>query len=166
MTNMPRASYQFRRYWTRHCAGMPGSCHREDGRITWDCMKPMVVLMIDDNSEDRSAYRRFLEPSGNYVIHEAEDGEMGLDIARRLRPNCILLSLKLKDQSGLEVLGKLMDEASLSAIPVIMISTGIAKVVIDAALSFGASHFLIKGQFDAMALDTAIRESVVKQTSR
>ena len=128
-------------------------------------MKPNMVLIIDDNSADRSAYRRFLEPSGSYVIHEAEDGEMGLDMARQLRPNCILLGLKLKDQSGLEVLVKLMDEASTSTIPVIMISTGIAKVVVDAALSFGASHFLIKGKFDARALDAAIRESVAKPTN-
>jgi two-component system sensor histidine kinase UhpB len=129
-------------------------------------MKPMMILIIDDNSEDRSAYRRFLEPFGSYVIHEAEDGEIGLDMARRLRPNCILLGLKLKDQSGLEILVKLMDETSTSTIPVIMISTGIAKVVVDAALSFGASHFLIKGKFDAMALDSAIRESLAKSTNQ
>jgi PleD family two-component response regulator len=128
-------------------------------------MKPMMILIIDDNSEDRSAYRRFLEPFGGYVIQEAEDGKMGLDMARQLLPNCILLGLKLQDQSGLEVLVKLMDEASTSAIPVIMISTEIAKVVVDAALSFGASHFLIKGKFDATALDAAIRESIARQAS-
>ncbi len=131
-----------------------------------DGMKPMMILIIDNNSEDRSAYRRFLEPSGSYDIHEAENGEMGLDMARRLRPSCILLGLKLKDQSGLEVLVKLIEEVSTSTIPVIMVSTGIAKVVVDAALSFGASHFLIKGKFDAAALDAAIRESVTKQTGR
>lgn len=123
----------------------------------------MTILIIEDNSADRSAYRRFLETSG-YVILEAEDGKTGLDMARQLRPSCVLLSLKLKDQSGLEVLVSLMDETATSAIPVIMISTGIAKVVIEAALSFGASHFLIKGKFDATALDAAIRESVAKQS--
>ena len=95
----------------------------------------MTILIIDDNSVDRSAYRRFLETSDGYVIFEAEDGKAGLDMAQQLRPNCILLSLKLKDQSGLEVLVKLRDEASTSVTPVIMISTGIAKVVVDAALS-------------------------------
>ena len=124
----------------------------------------MTILIIDDNSADRTAYRRFLEASGGDVIFEAEDGAMGLDMAQRLRPNCILLGLKLKDQSGLEVLVKLRDEASTSATPVIMISTGIAKVVVDAALSFGASHFLIKGTFDAAALIAAIRESVAAST--
>jgi PleD family two-component response regulator len=107
-----------------------------------------------------------LETSGGYVIFEAEDGTMGLDMAQHLRPNCILLGLKLKDQSGLEVLVKLMEEASTSTIPVIMISTGITKVVVDAALSFGASHFLIKGKFDATALNAAIRESVAKSTNQ
>lgn len=129
-------------------------------------MKPMTILIIDDNSADRSAYRRFLETSGGYVICEAEDGKMGLDMAQQLRPNCILLSLKLKDQSGLEVLVKLMEETSTSTIPVIMLSTGITKVVVDAALSFGASHFLIKGKFDATALTAAIRESVAKSTQQ
>src|SRR5689334_4604768 len=124
----------------------------------------MTILIIDDNSVDRSAYRRFLETSDGYVIFEAEDGKAGLDMAQQLRPNCILLSLKLKDQSGLEVLVKLRDEASTSVTPVIMISTGIAKVVVDAALSFGASHFLIKGKFDATALNAAIRESVAAST--
>lgn len=126
----------------------------------------MTILIIDDNSADRSAYRRFLEPFGDYVIHEAEEGELGLDMTHQLRPDCILLGLKLKDQSGLEVLVKLMDEASTSTIPVIMISTGIAKVVVDAALSFGASHFLIKGKFDGTALDAAIREAVAKPTNQ
>lgn len=126
----------------------------------------MTILIIDDDSANRSAYRHFLETSGGYVIFEAEDGTMGLDMAQHLRPNCILLGLKLKDQSGLEVLVKLMEEASTSTIPVIMISTGITKVVVDAALSFGASHFLIKGKFDATALNAAIRESVAKSTNQ
>jgi PleD family two-component response regulator len=129
-------------------------------------MQSKRVLIIDDNAADRSAYRSFLEPFGSYLVHEAEDGEMGLAMARQLLPNCILLGLKLKDQSGLEVLAKLMDKTSTSAIPVIMISTGIAKVVVDAALSFGASHFLIKGKFDATALDAAIRASVATSTSQ
>ena len=124
----------------------------------------MTILIIENDSADRSACRRFIETTGGYVIFEAEDGKTGLDMAQQLRPNCILLSLKLKDQSGLEVLVKLRDEASTSAIPVIMISTGIAKVVVDAALSFGASHFLIKGKFDATALTAAIRESVSAST--
>jgi CheY-like chemotaxis protein len=123
----------------------------------------MTILIIDDDAAHRASYRSFLESTGNYVIHEAEDGKTGLEIAREMRPDCILLQLKLREQSGLEVLVKLVNETS---IPVIMISSRIADVVIEGALSFGASHFLIQGNFDATALDAAIRESVEKQTGR
>jgi DNA-binding NarL/FixJ family response regulator len=126
----------------------------------------MTVLIIDDDAANRSAYRNFLRTAGGYVIYEAEDGTRGLDLARELRPDCILLQLKLKEQSGLEILIQLVNEVPTSAIPVIMVSSSIASVVIEGALSFGASHFLIQGNFDATALDTAIRESVAKQTSR
>lgn len=145
---------------------MSGSCHCDEEPDNAGVLKPMTILIIEDNSADRSAYRRFLELTGGYVVCEAEDGKAGLDMASQLRPDCILLQLKLKDESGLEVLVKLLEETATTAIPVIMISSDVAKVVVDAALSFGASHFLIKGKFDAAALDAAIRESVTKPTNQ
>ena len=121
----------------------------------------ITVLIIDDNPVDRQTYRRFLEEaSPAYLVHEARDGRSGLDAVDLLQPDCVLLDLKLTDQSGYEVLDRLAGEGSLRRIPVVMLSGLTMKALADGARSLGAHSYLIKGRFDKKELDNTVRAAL------
>lgn len=118
------------------------------------------ILIIDDSETDRYIFRRYLGKSlARYEVHEARDGKSGITLAERLNPDCILLDLRLIDQSGYEVLGHLV---GLERPPkrTVIILTGLGRDILqEEALSLGATGFLVKGKTDAAALDLAIRRA-------
>lgn len=62
-----------------------------------------TVLLVDDCLEDRETYRRYLlaDSEYNYTIWEAQSGEEGLELCRRLQPDGVLLDYLLPDLDGL-----------------------------------------------------------------
>ena len=119
----------------------------------------IVLLIIDDNQVDRHTYRRYLEhASVEYEVHEAEDAKSGLDLVRQLSPNCVLLDLRLNQESGFEILSELAQ--SQPRLPVIMLTAASWKPLEQGALSLGAYAYLVKGRTDAETLDRTIREAI------
>ena len=121
----------------------------------------IVLLIIDDNQVDRHTYRRYLEhASAEYEVREAEDAKSGLDLVRQLRPDCVLLDLRLNQESGFEILSELTQPQSQSQPPVIMLTAASWKPLEKGALSLGAYAYLVKGRTDAEMLDRTIREAI------
>ena len=67
----------------------------------------MRVLLIDDSTVVRSRLVRLLEDLGGIDVREAEDGPDGLACARRERPDAVILDIRLRTGSGLDVLREL-----------------------------------------------------------
>ncbi len=66
--------------------------------------RPIRVLLVDDHTVVRQGTRSALETTTDIkVIAEAEDGQRALDMAVRLRPDVMLLDIRLKGMSGIEV---------------------------------------------------------------
>jgi CheY-like chemotaxis protein len=72
----------------------------------------LTVLIVDDHPAFRASARTLLEDEGYEVVGEAEDGESGLRLARKLEPDLVLLDIALPDLSGLEVAERLSDAPS------------------------------------------------------
>lgn len=72
----------------------------------------MKVLLIDDSTVVRSRLVRLLEDLGGIDVEEAEDAPDGLACARRGRPDAVILDIRLRTGSGLEVLRELKREPS------------------------------------------------------
>ena len=66
-----------------------------------------TVLIVDDHAGFRAGARRMLEAGGWDVIGEAADGAAGVDAARQMAPDVVLLDLNLPDASGLELVADL-----------------------------------------------------------
>ncbi len=79
------------------------------------------ILICDDEEALRALVRAALG-SGGYSFAEAEDGDRALELARRLRPDLILLDVMMPGRSGLEVLAELRADPALAAIPVIVVT--------------------------------------------
>jgi DNA-binding NarL/FixJ family response regulator len=67
-------------------------------------MEPMsTILIIDDDPRFRAQASDLLEADGFVVIGQAVDGVSGLEAARALRPDFVLLDIGLPDVEGFEV---------------------------------------------------------------
>lgn len=69
------------------------------------------MLIVDDHAGFRAAVRAFLEDGGFEVVGEASDGRSAIDAIRRLRPEIVLLDVKLPDRDGFAVAALLPDGA-------------------------------------------------------
>jgi DNA-binding NarL/FixJ family response regulator len=68
---------------------------------------PTSVLIVDDHPSFRLSARRMLEADGYAVVGEAEDGAAGIEAARALGPDLVLLDVQLPDIDGFEVAERL-----------------------------------------------------------
>jgi len=97
-------------------------------------------LLVDD-SEAVLAYAS-ASLAGLYDVATAVNGRLGLQKARALRPEAMLLDLSMPEMNGVEVLEQMQAEAELAAIPVIVVSSERARA--EDCLRRGAIAFLEK----------------------
>jgi signal transduction histidine kinase/CheY-like chemotaxis protein len=105
----------------------------EPGRAGW-------ALVIDDDEEARTVLQEFLVSEG-FRVTMARDGEDGLRIARKVRPDIITLDAMLTGMDGWTVLSELKADPMLADIPVVMVAMGADKRM---GYHLGAADFLTK----------------------
>lgn len=99
-----------------------------------------VVLIIDDDDEIRNVLHKYLNKLG-YQVESADNGELGLQLARKLLPDVIILDVLMPKMDGWEVLSHLKANVELAHIPVIILSVMDEK---NMGYSLGASDYLVK----------------------
>jgi signal transduction histidine kinase/DNA-binding response OmpR family regulator len=88
--------------------------------------KDGIVLVIDDDTIICEILRYELTQLG-YAVAVALDGEKGLELAYKLRPDAIFLDVNLPNMDGWQLLSVLKNDACLAQLPVIMISVNVDK---------------------------------------
>jgi len=104
----------------------------------------ITVLYIEDNLSNFELVKRVLVQRPHVRLVPAMQGRLGLDLARRHRPEVILLDLHLPDIRGDEVLRRLGEMPETRAIPVIMISADATAGQPARLLAAGARAYLTK----------------------
>ena len=99
-----------------------------------------IVLVIDDEPTVRDLFQTYLSKLG-YQVALASGGDEGLRLARKLRPNAILLDVMMPGMDGWMVLSALKTDPALAEIPVIMASMIEER---NLGYSLGASDYLVK----------------------
>ena len=82
---------------------------------------PKKVMIVEDNELNMKLFRDLIEASG-YETVRTRDGLQALDLARRHRPDLILMDIQLPEVSGLEVTKWLKEDDELHSIPVIAVT--------------------------------------------
>ncbi len=80
------------------------------------------VLLIDDNEEFCEITRLWLHHTWRYRVVTAGNGPAGIDLAKKHRPDVILLDVKMPVMDGGRVAEFLMEDASTSDIPIIFLT--------------------------------------------
>ena len=99
------------------------------------------VLVVDDELDIRSLLSEFL-PGEGYQVLLAVNGEEAIDLAKREKPQAILLDVRMPGIDGVETCRRLKAEEKTKFIPVIMI-TAFADNKMD-AIDAGADDFVYK----------------------
>lgn len=116
---------------------------------------PIVILMADDDADDRMLAKDALEESR--VLNElrfVEDGEELMDYLTRKgkysdpatspRPGLVLLDLNMPKKDGREALKEIKSDPNLRRIPVVIMTTSKAEEDVFRSYDFGASSFITK----------------------
>jgi DNA-binding NarL/FixJ family response regulator len=100
------------------------------------------VLLVDDQELLRSGFRMILEAAGDVrVVGEASDGGEGAEAARRLRPDVVLMDVRMGAIDGIEATRRIV---AADAGRVVVLTTFDLDEYVYAALRAGASGFLLK----------------------
>jgi len=124
------------------------------------------VLVVEDDPSIAIGLRINLESEG-YDVHVAEDGDAGLEMARRLDPDLLVLDLMMPKRNGLEVLHELRSEGR--TMPIIILSAKAGEMDKVAGLELGAEDYVAKPFSLAELLArvrAALRRSAVVQAPR
>jgi DNA-binding NtrC family response regulator len=115
-----------------------------------------VILTIDDEENIRGSFRMFLEDY-DYQILEAKNGQEGLEVFYREKPDLVICDLRMPEIDGLEVIEKIKNSSPDT--PIIVVSgTGIIGDAIE-AINRGAWNYLLKPIQDMSVLLHAINQA-------
>lgn len=118
---------------------------------------PIRVAIADDQDLVRKGFRLILSSfSGIEVVGEAVDGADAVALARRMRPDVLLMDIRMPRKDGIEACRELAGDPDTADVAVLILTTfDIDEYVYD-ALAAGASGFLLK-DVDPDDLAQAIR---------
>jgi two-component system phosphate regulon response regulator PhoB len=118
------------------------------------------VLVVDDEAPIRLLCRVNLEAEGMEVL-EAADGRSGLDIARRERPDVVLLDVMMPGLDGWRVAEELVEDDQTSTIPIVFLTARAELRDRARGLDLGGLDYVTK-PFNPVELAPLIRDVIAR----
>jgi phosphoserine phosphatase RsbU/P len=111
--------------------------------VTLPGVPPSTILVVDDSATNLQVLVRTLDGSGHRIL-AARDGATALDIARRVKPDLILLDVMMPGLDGFEVCRIIKSEAEIKNIAVIFLSARGEVADKVSGLELGAADYITK----------------------
>ncbi len=106
-------------------------------------MKKINILLVDDHLLVRNGLRSLLESESNFtVIGEGTNGQEGVDLTMELKPDILIIDVRMPIMNGIEAVAKLTELQT--ATKSIILSMHDSEEYILKAISAGASGYLLK----------------------
>jgi CheY-like chemotaxis protein len=134
------------RYEARDAHGqlrpVPADAARGHGTPPTTPRRPLVLL-VEDRLDSRELYAEYLTYAG-FSIVTAINGHEALQVAKHLRPDLILMDLRMPGMDGFEATADLKADPDLAHIPVVAITADSSPDISDRARRAGCSAFIEK----------------------
>lgn len=104
-------------------------------------MERTRVIIADDESLIRMDLREMLTNLGYLVVGEAGDGRSAVNLARELRPDIVIMDIKMPDMDGIEAARILTSE---KVAPVLLLSAYSQQELVQRARQAGVAGYLVK----------------------
>ncbi|MFI0976636.1 response regulator [Streptomyces sp. NPDC021093] len=105
---------------------------------------PLRAVIADDQALVRTGFKMILAADGIEVTAEAADGAEAVAAVRRTRPDVVLMDIRMPGMDGIEATRRIIGDAGLTGTRVIILTTYDLDHYVYAALTAGASGFLLK----------------------
>jgi two-component system cell cycle response regulator DivK len=122
------------------------------------------ILLVEDDGHSRRITNTALSASG-FEVHEADTGEEGVEMARTLGPDLVVMDLGLPGMSGFEAIMRIKRESRPEPPLVIVLTARILKDDVEKARSAGCDSFLAK-PIDPFDLVHEVKRLVDERRSR
>ncbi|MEO2097250.1 MAG: response regulator transcription factor, partial [Brachybacterium sp.] len=114
------------------------------------------IVLVDDQELVRTGLRALAERDGDIeVVGEASDGSSGLSRVRELRPDVVLMDLRMPQLDGIAATARITADAALDAVRVVVLTTFDEDEDVLAAIRAGAAGYLLKD-----VAPSALREAI------
>jgi DNA-binding response OmpR family regulator len=120
------------------------------------------ILIIEDEDTIRENIGDMLRAE-NFIVVEAENGRMGIQIALAENPNLILCDVMMPEVDGYDVIEEIMTRATTNLISFIFLTAKTTKEDLRRGMDLGADDYLTK-PFTRKELLSAVNTRLAKQT--
>jgi len=117
------------------------------------------ILIVEDEAALRNSLSEFLGEEKFEVI-KAADGEIGTQLAKKEKPDLILLDIILPKKNGFEVLAELKQAEATKNIPVILLTNLESPEDIEKAFALGVTTYLVKSNYRLEDIVNKIKETL------
>jgi twitching motility two-component system response regulator PilH len=114
-----------------------------EGSESAEMSREVTILVVDDSPTEVHIFKKILEREG-YKIVSASDGQQGLDLAKEIHPDLIIMDVVMPVLNGFQATRKLRNDQVTSDIPVIMVTTKGQETDINWGKRQGANEYLVK----------------------
>jgi signal transduction histidine kinase/DNA-binding NarL/FixJ family response regulator len=122
----------------------PAAMGTENTRIVSGYLgSPKTILIVDDIATNRTLMTEFLGGLG-FVTHEAENGQIGLEMAQQIKPDLLILDVVMPVMNGLELTERLRQLPPLATLPIIIASANTTWQDKTRVFGTGADAFISK----------------------
>ncbi|MEP6494141.1 MAG: response regulator [bacterium] len=118
-----------------------------------------TILIVDDEDDIREVAQLALELGSDWSVVAASSGAEGLEQARALRPDAILLDVMMPGMDGPATLASLRDDPATRDIPVIFVTAKVRSSDRERLAALGVSAVLAK-PFDPIAFPGQVAEAL------
>src|SRR3989440_5800323 len=109
-------------------------------------MTAISVVLAEDQPMVRAGFRSLLDSRDDFeVVGEASTGSEAVEQARAVRPDVVIMDIRMPDMDGLEATRRITTDPALSDTRVLVLTTFELDEYVFGALDAGASGFLLKG---------------------
>jgi len=119
----------------------------------------MKILFIDEDKSLQLALKRAFVERG-HDFYSAQDFKTALELAKKEKPQVILLDLLLPGEDGFEVLRNFKNEPDIKNIPIIILTNLSGEEDRSRAFNLGAADFMIKANYSLSEVVNRV-ESIV-----
>ena len=104
-------------------------------------MSPQRIVIADNESIIRMDLRELLEEAGHQVVGEGANGKKAVELARKIKPDLIIMDIKMPELDGITA-AKIIDDEKIA--PVILLTAFSQSEIVERAKDSGVLAYLVK----------------------